>query len=109
MRAYPEKYQGMVKSPWEKHLESIDAIGWGTESEIEAIQNLYDKKIEIWYPGQDGKPVQDLQYNANTIGSIKLAYYPNKHYNVLTGEKNIEVPLPNEGAVTNEGEFSPSS
>jgi hypothetical protein len=109
MRTHPEKYQGLVKSPWEKHLESIDAIGWGTESEIEAIQNLYGRRLEIWYPGLDGNPVQDLQYNSDTIGTIKLAYYPNKHYNVLLGEKNSEMPSAKEGPKSNGGEISPSS
>ena len=89
MRKHQDKYRGLVKSPWEKHLESVDAFGWGTESEIEAIQNLYGRRVEIWYPGHDGQPVQDLQYNASETGTIKLAYYPNKHYNALTGEKNF--------------------
>ena len=75
---------------WDKHLKSIENQGWGVEPEMAAIQTLYNKGISIWYPGEDGTPIQDKEFCSEDQDAIILAYYPNKHYNALRVETEVE-------------------
>ncbi len=47
------------------------------------LSRKYKRNISIWYPGDDGIPTQDQEYNSMDEDAINLAYYPNRHYNAL--------------------------
>ena len=68
---------------WQQHLSKIENEGWGVEPEVAAIQTLYGRSISMWYPGDNGFPTQDQEYNSSEVDAINLAYYPNRHYNAL--------------------------
>ena len=64
------------------NLSKLENEGWGVEPEVAAIQTLYGRSISIWYPGDNGLPTQDQEYNSAVVDAINLAY-PNRHYNAL--------------------------
>jgi hypothetical protein len=85
-------------SVWQQHLRKIENEGWGVEPEVAAIQALYGRKISIWYPGENGVPTQDQEYNSDEKDAINLAYYPNRHYNallpsIITADTIMEVEI----------------
>ena len=70
----------------QERIKKLREKGWGGEPEIRAISQLANRPVEIWSPGDNGKPTVRKPY-VPAPGSLKLAYYPGNHYNALFAER----------------------
>ena len=64
------------------HLAKLKKNGWGDETEIHAMSQMFEMDFEIWVPDRDNGAVTQTEYPEGK-DCIALAYYPGVHYDYL--------------------------
>ena len=84
MKRNPDEYRGAVSdNDLDRHVRGLRNYGWADEPELGAMRALFGRSFEIWTPDEDGKAVPRNNLYAESENSIKLVYFPGRHYDAL--------------------------
>lgn len=101
MKRYRERFQTFVAEDFSEYLKRMkQQCVWGDDVEIRALEELFDRPIEIYVPDREDLKPMKTDFEASCVGDgelvdavpMKLSYHGQSHYNSVWDMRQ-EYPL----------------